>query len=76
MRVVRNPWGLTPAQAAAMDALCLHGRNDATARALGISARTLEMHLLHAREAMGEPERLLAAIKWDRWRQATEDGHA
>lgn len=39
---VENPWGVTPAEAAAMDAVIRHGGNREAAAAIGLSVKTVE----------------------------------
>ena len=71
-----NPWNLTPAQSRVMDAMCAHGCHKLAAQALGISAKTVEVHtgLVAARmEPLRTP--LMRYLAWDRWRRgATAPG--
>jgi FixJ family two-component response regulator len=66
-----NPWGLTPRQAEAMDAVIETGCHKLAARKLGVEVKTLEGHTQHAREKIGTPGRLTHMLLWDRWRQQT-----
>jgi len=79
-----HPFGVTGAQARAMDAVCSTGSHKAAARALGITPKTVEVHCA----AAGERMRLRGAISpetgalgkylaWDRHRRSTakETGH-
>ncbi len=62
-----NPWGLTPAQLKAMQAVCTHGCIKLAARALGISKRTIECHVWVAGEKMGYRTYLAKYLEFDRW---------
>lgn len=65
-----SPWGLTPAQAAVMDALVEHGTNKAAARVLGISDKTIEQHSTNIGRKMRKHRfRSQRLIAWDRWRR-------
>ena len=68
-----NPWGLTEAQASAMDEMCKHGCIKAAARALNISPKTMEAHCYQAGKRMNMRGRVLTKyIIWDRWRRGSE----
>lgn len=62
-----NPWGLTAAQAAVVQATVDQGCNKAAARSLGLSIKTVEAHLTSARNKMRERNRIRMVILWDRW---------
>lgn len=69
---IPNPWGLTPCECAALDAVIRHGGYKMAGFALGLSPKTVHMQLAKARERMGERTRLLTLIAWDRHaREAT-----
>jgi DNA-binding NarL/FixJ family response regulator len=65
--ISNNPWGLTPAQARVMTAICETGCQKLAADALGLSASTVEYHVAIAARAMGERTRLGKYLAWDRW---------
>lgn len=62
-----NPWGLTPRQAQAFHVFVASGSNKQVARELDIAVETAEAHLRDAVRRMGAPNRVVAAIAWDRW---------
>lgn len=64
-----NPWDLTPRQADTMDAMCEHGCHKLAARALGLSASTLQANIFDANRKMGSLLGVRKYIVWDRWRQ-------
>lgn len=66
-----NPWGLTAAQAAAVQATVDHGCNKAVARSLGLSIKTVEAHMTKARHKMGKTHRVQMAVTWDRWARSS-----
>lgn len=63
-----NEWGITPAEAAVLDALILTGDNQLAANALGLSIKTIERHLQSIRKRMKARNRIAAVLKWARWR--------
>lgn len=67
-----NPFGLTPGQARALEALIALGSVKAAARELGVSARTLEEQLARAHRKLKGATRLQSVLTWDRW--AIESG--
>ena len=67
-----NPWGLTPHQAAAMDAVCEHGCHKLAARALGVSVKTIEAHVQKASVRMCTRTTLSKYLAWDRWRRGLQ----
>jgi hypothetical protein len=67
-----NPWGISPAEARAMDAFIEHGCHKEAARKLGLSVKTIETHCRVARERMFQQGTgIKYLIMWDRWRQQT-----
>lgn len=52
--ISNNPWGLTPAQARVMTAICETGCQKLAAAALGLSASTVEYHVAIAARAINE----------------------
>lgn len=64
-----DPWGLTPRQRDVMDALIQSGCNKRVARELGMEIKTVEGHMWQIKRAMGGADRVLAALKWDRFRR-------
>lgn len=65
-----NPWGITFAEAAALDAVCITGCNKLAAAMLSVSLKTIEQNVRSARDRMGERQRIIALLKWDRFRRA------
>jgi hypothetical protein len=70
----RNPWGISPTCAEAMDAFTEHGCTKLAARSLGVDVTLLHSRLQTARERMGAKGRLRYVILWDRWRQGEGKG--
>lgn len=64
-----NPWGLSPAEERAMDAMVKTGSQKGAARALGVSVKAIEVHCQAARDRMFQEGRFLHLLLWDRWRQ-------
>lgn len=65
-----NPWGLTPAQARAMDAVIEHDCQKIAARVLGLAPTTVRDHISAARRIMGVHRgHSRHLILWDRWRR-------
>jgi FixJ family two-component response regulator len=66
-RTKTNPWGLSPMQCSALAAVATAAVQKIAARELGISNRTLEVHLHGARSRMGVHHTLHAVLAWDRF---------
>ena len=66
-KVSGNPWGLTPRQCEALDALVETGANESAAEKLGLSPKTTSALMERAMDRMGVSKRLLAALAWDRF---------
>lgn len=64
-----NPWGVNGCEARVMDAFCELGRHKTVGAFLGLSPRTVECHILHARLKMQCNDAVVAAIRWDRFRR-------
>ncbi len=73
-----NPWNLTPAQAAAFDAVCETGCTKLAARALGVEPKTIQVHLSAGSKKLGAPsgDRLKKFLLWDRFRRAQSAANA
>lgn len=69
-----NPFGMTPRQAQAMNAICDHGCYKLAAAALNISVSSLEQHLGAANGRVPGRTRLQRILAWDRWRQSLAVG--
>ena len=69
-----NPWNLPPRQVEVMQLLTTGaaGCNKTVARFMGISDRTVEAHVLRAMAKMKAPNRVQAALEWDRWARGQE----
>lgn len=67
-----NPWGLTPGQAKAMDALIEAGCAKRACDLIGITEKTLECHVGEARRKMGLRHRThyTHILMWDRWKRS------
>jgi len=64
---VNNPWNLPERQAEILTRLTQGaGTAKQVARELGISFKTVEVHVLKAKKAMGAPTLLQAVLMWDR----------
>lgn len=63
-----NPWGLSPGEARAMDAICKHGTQEAAARSIHVCVGTLRCQLQNAGKRMPQAEPLLRYIAWALWR--------
>jgi predicted DNA binding protein len=61
-----NPWGLTPRQIDACDALLKYGRVTKVAKDLGISVKAAEQHLQIAREKALLTNNILLAVAYSR----------
>lgn len=66
-----NPWGLTEAEAQALDELIVAGNQKEAARTLGIGGATLNSRCERARRKIGKPGHFRYLIEWDRFRQAS-----
>lgn len=66
-----NQWGVTPLEAAVMDAYCRLGNGKRVARELGVSIRAVENHLSSVGRKMDKQpnDRVLKYLEWDRWRR-------
>jgi FixJ family two-component response regulator len=64
-----NPWGLTYAQMAAMDAVIEHGNHKLAASALNVAQKTIEVHCQDAGRRMKTRTMLQKYIVYDRWRR-------
>lgn len=65
-----NPWGVTAAEAIAIEAVSEWGSYKAAARRLGKSARTIENQTSMAAKRMGVRSGfVVVALKWDRWKR-------
>lgn len=64
-----NPWGLTARQCDVLDALAKTGCDKRAARLVGIDPRTVENHTAEARKRMGNTNRMLAVLAWDRFKR-------
>jgi DNA-binding CsgD family transcriptional regulator len=76
MNKPENPWGLTPGEAKAMDAMCDHSSAKAAARVLGIAPSTVEELLYTAGRKFNlgpQHNRLRKYLLWDRFRQSQKD---
>jgi DNA-binding CsgD family transcriptional regulator len=62
-----DPWGLTPREAEVMTILVEKGSSKAVARVLGISSKTIDIHVTSAVSKMRARNRLDGAVAWDRW---------
>jgi FixJ family two-component response regulator len=63
---MKNPWKLTPKEAEVMTALIDAGCVKVAAKAVGMSHRTAEHHLLNVRRQMEVTRTMLAVVMWDR----------
>ena len=64
-----NPWGLTPAEERAMDAVCEHGSQKVAAYELRLSLKTVENQCSSAGRRMGGLTMLQRYLLWDRFRR-------
>lgn len=71
-----NPWGISAAEAAALDALIEHGSQKGAAYALGLSDKTINAHMGSVRLKMNVRTRVHYIVKWDRWRRAIPKGQS
>jgi len=68
---IDNPWKLTPMQALVMDFVCEGMVSKQIGPALGISAKTVEVHRSRVMQRMGVVTPIRAAVLWDRHRRDT-----
>lgn len=77
---VLNPRGLTETEVDVLDELCRLGQQEMVAVRLSVSHYTVRDHLKEARRKMAIPKgsgagpTILAAVKFDRWRQGEGKG--
>lgn len=70
-----NPWNITKAEGAALDAIIATGSAKGAAQQLGRSLRTICTQRDKARERMGDGVRqLVCLLQWDRWRRGGASG--
>jgi DNA-binding CsgD family transcriptional regulator len=65
---VPNPWGVTAAEAACLDAFAEQGAHKLVARELGLSVKTVETYCMRAYSRLG-CSGLKAIVRWDRHRR-------
>lgn len=65
-----NPWGLRPAELAALAAVLREGSRKGAAHALGKSVRTIDVQVSDAGVQMGQRSALHALLELDRWARA------
>lgn len=67
-----NPWELTPREAEVLCTLATSsdGNSKRAAKALGLSHRTVEEHILRSMRKMDVNTRFAAVLKWDREHRA------
>lgn len=71
-----NPWGVTPAEAVALDATIRHACCKKAAAELGLSPKTIEAQLSSVTQRMQAVNRLQTLLRWDRiTRKPEEDSH-
>ena len=61
---------LTFRECQALNELIAHGCNKTAAKHMGVSIRTLELHLSHAYRKMDVSNRIQAVLAWDRFKRA------
>ena len=66
---VENPWGVTPAEAAALDAVVKHGGNREAAAALGVTIRTIEGQRCNGSQSIPGATPLLRMLRWYEFRR-------
>jgi len=73
-----NPWGVTPAQARAMDALIRYENAKAASRALSLTTAAFSDRIKRVKARMGCTSQgvFTHILKWDRWRREQESGIA
>lgn len=62
-----NPWDLSEREGQVLTALAEHGCSKLAGHALGISPKTVDVHMQHCMVHMGARNRLQAVLMWDRW---------
>lgn len=65
--IAADPWDLSHFQRRVMSALVKTGCNKAIARETGQKLKTIECQLRMAKLKMGQPNRVLAALMWERF---------
>lgn len=60
---------LTFRECQALDELIAHGCNKTAAKQIGVSVRTLELHLCNAYRKLDVVNRIQAALVWDRFKR-------
>lgn len=65
----QNPWGLTPREADAMDALIQAGNYKRGCDLIGVGQKTFEVHIGQAKAKMGSRNAVHHVLLWDRWRR-------
>lgn len=68
-----NPWKLTPGQCEALAAVVNAGCDKLAAAELGLSIKTVSMHILRAKARMGFRTRLHCLLAWDRFKRNTTE---
>ena len=63
-----NPWGLSPKQCMALDAVLNVGTVRDACADLDMDPHTANTHLMRAKAKMGVPSTILAAVHWDRFK--------
>lgn len=74
MSDIKNPWGITPAEARALDSFCTTGHGPSAAGRIGISQSAYEDRLARARKKMKARGKFVWLLQWDRWRQSEGRG--
>ena len=64
-----NLQNLTFRECQALDELITHGCNKPAAKQMGVSIRTLELHLSRAYRKMDVSNRIQAVLTWDRFKR-------
>jgi len=67
-----DPWNLRPSERRVMSALVRHGCNKRIAAETGLLLTTIESELASARKRMGQSNRVLSALMWDRYERKAE----
>jgi FixJ family two-component response regulator len=68
-----SPWRLTPRETEVMDLILIHGMHKVVADKLGVTEKAIDATARQARIRMGERHKLVAAVKWARWRDSQKD---
>lgn len=66
LKLVPNPWGLSPMEVATLQAMCAMGTTAEAAALRNVTVKTVEYQIWRVRKKMQLPT-LLCAIVWDRW---------